>query len=358
MSIYLSIFGYFHALPDIIQYVILSIVCGLGLLGCVAYLIYAERRVIGLMQMRKGPNVVGWFGLLQPIADAIKLLCKEVIVPRFAHKKLFKIAPIVTLAIPLALTSIIPMDVNVISVIHDKIIVIPRVLSDINAGILLWLAMSSMSVYSIIMAGWASNSNYAFMGAMRSASQMISYEVVVSVALFPIIMLTHSFNLGDIGATMHLAPWYITASLIPNALIVFIGILAETNRHPFDLPEAEAELVAGYNVEYSSMAFGMFFLGEYGSMIIASAIFSICFLGAWYSPFDELNFIPAPLIFGSKITFCLFVFIWIRAAIPRYRYDQLMSLCWKKLMPISLVLFVCDAWWIYFTDYSSPLLGW
>ena len=289
----------------------------------VAYLTYVERKVIAAMQLRKGPNVVGPFGLLQPIADAIKLLVKETIVPTGANTVIFLIAPVLTFVLALVAWAVIPFSEDL-------------VLADINVGILYLFAISSLGVYGIIMAGWASNSRYAFFGALRSAAQMVSYEVSMGFVMITVLVCVGSLRLTDIVLAQKTVWFFIP--LFPMFVIFFISTLAETNRAPFDLPEAEAELVAGYNVEYSSMTFALFFLGEYANMILMSAMTVVLFLGGWLPPFDvaPLNWIPGPLWFGAKIAAVLFVFLWVRATFPRYRYDQLMRLGWKVFLPLSL----------------------
>lgn len=296
------------------------------LLLSVAYLTYAERRVIGLMQMRKGPNVTGPFGLLQPIADAVKLMFKETIVPKPADKIIFYLAPVITFVLALIGWAVIPFDKGL-------------VLADINVGVLYVLAISSLGVYGIIMAGWASNSKYAFLGAVRSSAQMVSYEVSMGLVVVTVLIATGSLNLTDIVEAQRDRPLWIDLMMAPMAVVFFISILAETNRLPFDLPEAEAELVAGYNVEYSSMTFAMFFLGEYANMILVSAMMTLFFLGGYLPPFGItfLDFVPGIIWFVLKICFILFTFLWIRASLPRYRYDQLMHLGWKIFLPISLL---------------------
>ncbi|MES2215186.1 MAG: NADH-quinone oxidoreductase subunit NuoH [Pseudomonadota bacterium] len=295
------------------------------LILCVAYLTYAERRVIGLMQLRRGPNVVGPFGLLQPIADAVKLVFKEVIVPTNADKIVFTLAPMITFVLSLIGWAVIPFDKGL-------------VLADINVGVLYIMAISSLGIYGIIMAGWASNSKYAFLGAVRSAAQMISYEVSMGLVIVTVLMTTGSLNLTDIVEASAHRPWWIELLMAPMAVVFFISVLAETNRLPFDLPEAEAELVAGYNVEYSSMAFALFFLGEYANMILVSAMTTIFFLGGYLPPFniEALKFIPGIVWFLWKISILLFIFLWIRATLPRYRYDQLMRIGWKFFLPLTL----------------------
>jgi NADH-quinone oxidoreductase subunit H len=300
----------------------------LPLLIAVAYLTFAERKVIASMQMRKGPNVVGPFGLLQPLADGLKLMSKELIIPSGSNKALFILAPMVTFTLALIGWAVIPVDYDI-------------VLADINVGVLYLLAISSLGVYGIIIAGWASNSKYPFLGAIRSAAQMVSYEVSIGLIIITVLLCSGSLNLTAIVESQE-DVWYIIP-LFPMFIIFFISILAETNRHPFDLPEAEAELVAGYNVEYSSMTFAMFFLGEYANMILMSAYATILFLGGWLPPHHSLDFIPGPIWFALKVAFMLFLFIWARAALPRYRYDQLMRLGWKVFLPLSLLAVVIVA---------------
>lgn len=293
------------------------------LIIAVAYLTYWERKVIGAMQLRKGPNVVGPFGLLQPFADGLKLLLKEVILPIGANKLLFLIAPMVTFVLALVGWAVIPFEKG-------------AVLADINVGVLYLLAISSLGVYGIIIAGWASNSKYAFLGAIRSAAQMVSYEVCIGFAVVAVVLVTGTLNLTEVVTAKR--NWIEEILLFPMFIIFFVCILAETNRHPFDLPEAEAELVAGYNVEYSSMSFALFFLGEYANMILMSAIATLLFLGGWVPPFGWQGgaFIPGFVWFAIKISFLLFCFLWVRATFPRYRYDQLMRLGWKVFLPITL----------------------
>jgi NADH-quinone oxidoreductase subunit H len=297
----------------------------LPLLLSVAYLTYAERRVIGLMQMRRGPNRVGPFGLLQPIADAVKLIFKETIVPTPASKIVFMIAPMITFVLSLVGWAVIPFSEG-------------WVLSDMNVGVLYVLAVSSLGVYGIIMAGWASNSKYAFLGAIRSSAQMISYEVSMGLVIVTVLLVTGSLNLSEIVEHQRDMPFWIHLLLAPMAVVFFISVLAETNRLPFDLPEAESELVAGYNVEYSSMSFALFFLGEYANMILVSAMTVTFFMGGYLPPFgiSFLYLIPGFIWFILKICFLLFVFLWIRATLPRYRYDQLMHLGWKVFLPLTL----------------------
>jgi len=327
-----------YILPLII--ITLKILCiTIPLVICVAYLTYAERRVIGLMQLRRGPNVVGPFGLLQPIADAIKLLFKEVIIPTPADKALFLLAPMITFVLSLIGWAVIPFDKGL-------------VLADINVGVLYIMAISSLSVYGIIIAGWASNSKYAFLGAIRSSAQMISYEVSMGLVIVTVLLTTGTLNLSEIVEMQRTIPWWIDLMLLPMGVVFFISVLAETNRLPFDLPEAESELVAGYNVEYSSMGFALFFLGEYANMILVSGMTTTFFLGGYLPPFgiNCLNFIPGFIWFILKIGFLLFCFLWIRATLPRYRYDQLMRLGWKVFLPLTLFWVVLVSSVLMFTD--------
>ena len=319
--------GYVLPTALIVAY-ILAIV--LPLVISVAYLTYAERKVIAAMQLRVGPNVVGPFGLLQPIADGLKLLMKETILPSGANRVVFILAPMVTFSLSLVAWAVIPFDQG-------------WVLADINVGILYLFAVSSLGVYGIIMAGWASNSKYAFLGALRSAAQMVSYEVAIGFVIITVLLCVGSLNLSDIVMAQK-GLWF-CIPLLPMFVIFFVSALAETNRAPFDLPEAEAELVSGYNVEYSSMTFALFFLGEYANMILMSAMTAILFLGGWLPPLDiaPFNWIPGPIWFGLKIAFVLFCFLWVRATFPRYRYDQLMRLGWKVFLPFSLVWLIVTA---------------
>lgn len=307
----------------------------LPLLGAVAYLTLMERKVIASMQLRQGPAVVGPFGLLQPLADGLKLMLKEVILPQSANKILFIIAPIITFTLALIGWAVIPFSENF-------------VVANVNIGVVYLLATSSLGVYGIIISGWASNSKYAFLGAIRSSAQMISYEVSIGLIIISVALLAGSLNLSEIILAQK-NQWYVLP-MFPMFLLFFISALAETNRHPFDLPEAESELVAGYNVEYSSMPFSMFFLGEYANMILISAFASILFLGGWLPPFDcdFCNIIPGFIWLFLKITILLFCFIWVRATLPRYRYDQLMRLGWKVFLPFSLLWVVGTASFIVF----------
>jgi NADH-quinone oxidoreductase subunit H len=304
----------------------------------VAMLTWAERRVLAAMQLRKGPNVVGPFGMLQPFADAIKMLMKETIIPAGASPALFVMAPMITFILAMVAWAVVPVNEG-------------WAVADINVGILYLFAISSLGVYGIIIAGWASNSKYAFLGALRSAAQMVSYEVSMGFVIVTVLLCVGSLNLTEIvRAQQNL--WFVIP-LFPMFVIFFISALAETNRAPFDLPEGESELVAGFFVEYSSMSFALFFLGEYANMILMSALVTILFLGGWYPPLDiaPLNWIPAPIWFVLKVCFCLFVFVWVRATFPRYRYDQLMRLGWKVFLPFSLL-------WLVLTAAVLKLAGW
>ena len=300
------------------------------LLIAVAYLTLAERRVIGFIQLRKGPNVVGPFGLFQPFADALKLMAKETILPAGANKVVFLFAPMLTFILSLVAWAVIPFGEGL-------------VIADINVGILYLFAVSSLGVYGVIMAGWASNSKYAFLGALRSAAQMVSYEVSMGLVIINVLLCAGSLNLSEIIEAQR-DMWF-ALPLFPMFIVFFISTLAETNRAPFDLPEGESELVAGYFVEYSSMSFALFFLGEYANMILMSSMTVILFLGGWLPPLDiwPLNMIPGPLWFILKIMLVLFVFLWVRATTPRYRYDQLMRLGWKIFLPFSLIYVVLTA---------------
>ena len=314
-------------------YIVANLVKILGiiipLLLAVAFLVLAERKVMASMQRRKGPNVVGVFGLLQPIADGLKLMIKEPILPSSANLFLFIMAPVITFTLSLVAWAVIPFDYGM-------------VLSDLNVGILYIFAISSLGVYGVITAGWSSNSKYAFLGALRSAAQMVSYEVSIGLIIITVLICVGSCNFSEIVLAQKQI-WF-GIPLFPLLIMFFISCLAETNRAPFDLPEAEAELVAGYNVEYSAMGFALFFLGEYANMILMSSLCTILFLGGWLPIVDiwPFNWIPGTIWFSTKVLFFLFTYIWVRAAFPRLRYDQLMLFGWKMLLPFALcwVVFV------------------
>lgn len=323
----------------ILVWILIKIVCiVLPLLLSVAYLTFAERKVIGYMQVRIGPNRVGFRGLLQPFADVIKLILKEIVVPEKANRYLFAVAPLFTLAPALAAWSVIPFQPEI-------------VLANINAGVLFIFAMSSLGVYGILIAGWASNSKYAMMGALRSAAQTISYEIAMGFSLVGVLLASGSLNLTEIvnsqtGGIWHW--WFIP--LFPLFVIFWISGVAETNRAPFDLAEGESEIVAGFHVEYSAVGFALFFLAEYASMILISAVASLVFLGGWLSPFEGIPFlndifffVPGFVWFFVKIALFLFLYLWMRATFPRYRYDQLMRLGWKVLIPVSIVWVIVTA---------------
>jgi NADH-quinone oxidoreductase subunit H len=308
------------------------VVIAVPLILAVAYLTYAERKIIGWIQVRIGPNRVGPLGLLQPFADVLKMLFKEIVVPSGANRWLFFVAPMLSLAPALAAWAVIPFT--------DRL-----VLSDINAGLLYILAMTSMGVYGVILAGWASNSKYAFLGCLRSAAQIVSYEIAMGFALVGVLMAANSLNLGEIvvGQEGGVAYWYIWP-LLPLFVVYLVAGIAETNRHPFDVAEGESEIVAGFHVEYSGIAFALFFLAEYMNMILISALCATMFLGGWLAPLPILNHGPLAPILGDgllwlfvKMCLILFVFLWIRATFPRYRYDQIMRLGWKVFIPVTLV---------------------
>ena len=303
----------------------------------VAYLTLAERKVIGWMQVRIGPNRVGPFGLLQPFADVLKMLFKEIVVPTGANRWLFFIAPMLSLAPALAAWAVVPFSESL-------------VLSNVNAGLLYILAMTSMGVYGIILAGWASNSKYAFIGCLRSAAQIVSYEIAMGFALVGVLMVANTLNLGDIvrGQDGGVSHWYLWP-LLPLFVVYLVSGIAETNRHPFDVAEGESEIVAGFHVEYSGIMFALFFLAEYMNMILVSALASVMFLGGWLAPLPILNDVAVfgahplgdgLLWLGLKVAAVLFVFLWVRATFPRYRYDQIMRLGWKVFIPVTLVWIV------------------
>lgn len=301
------------------------------LILAVAYLTYAERKIIGYIQVRIGPNRVGPWGLLQPFADVFKLLFKEIILPSHSNRYLYIIAPILAIAPAFIAWVVIPFDEG-------------WVFADINAGLLFLLAMTSLGVYGVIIAGWASNSKYAFLGALRSAAQVVSYEIAMAFALVGVVMAAGSLNLGDIvraqsGGFLH---WY-WLPLLPLMVVYWISAVAETNRAPFDVAEGESEIVAGFHVEYAGITFAIFFLAEYANMILLSAVASVMFLGGWLPPCEKLAFIPGIVWLGLKVAFFLFLYLWFRATFPRYRYDQIMRLGWKIFIPVTFVWFIVEA---------------
>ena len=303
----------------------------------VAMIVWLDRRVWAFVQKRRGPNVVGPFGLLQSLADALKYVFKEIIIPASSDKVIFILAPIITMTLALIAWAVIPFSESL-------------VLADINVGILYLFAISSLGVYGIIMGGWASNSKYPFLGAIRSAAQMVSYEVSIGIIIINVLLCVGSLNLNDIvKAQQNL--WFVIP-LFPMFVIFFISALAETNRPPFDLPEAEAELVAGYQTEYSGMMYAMFWLGEYANILLMCAMGSILFLGGWLSPIDlfPFNIIPGPLWMIFKILFLFILFALVKATVPRYRYDQLMKLGWKVFLPLSLIWVVLTASYLFYFD--------
>ena len=314
----------------------------LPLMGCVAYLTLWERKLIGWIQIRLGPNRVGPFGLLQPIADALKLLTKEIILPAASNKALFLLGPIMTIMPALAAWAVVPFGPDV-------------ALANINAGLLFIMAITSMEVYGVIIAGWASNSKYAFLGALRASAQMVSYEIAMGFCLVVVLMVSASLNLTDI--VMGQGKGYFAAMgagvlswnwlpLLPIFLVYWIAGIAETNRHPFDVVEGESEVVAGHMIEYSGMAFAMFFLAEYANMILISLLATIMFLGGWLPPFDFLSFIPGWIWLGIKTFVMVSMFLWVRATFPRFRYDQIMRLGWKIFIPVTLVWLVVVGLWM------------
>jgi NADH-quinone oxidoreductase subunit H len=330
-------FWYGYALPTIVTVgEVLAVV--VPLLLVIAYYTYAERKVLAFSQLRKGPNVVGPFGLWQPFADGLKFFLKETIIPSGANRIVFIAAPMVTLTLALIAWAVIPFDTGM-------------VIANINVGILYLFAISSLSVYGIIMAGWASNSRYAFLGALRAAAQMVSYEVSIGFVLVTVLLCAGSLNLTDIVLSQrHI--WF-AIPLFPMFVVFFISGLAETNRAPFDLAEGESELVAGYFVEYSSMTFLLFFMGEYANMILVCAMTAILFLGGWLAPFGIAPFtwVPPPIWFLLKVAFAMFCMLWVRATFPRFRYDQLMRLGWKVFLPFSLL-------WVMLTAGVLTAFGW
>jgi NADH-quinone oxidoreductase subunit H len=332
---------------QILEILLSGLLVALPLLLAVAYVTLWERKILGAMQRRKGPNVVGLFGLLQPLADGLKLLLKESVFPTQANRVLFLLAPLFTFSLSLSFWIVLPFDEHIL-------------LSDIDLAILVIFGISSLGVFGILMAGWSSNSKYAFLGAIRSASQMVSYEVSIGLILINVILCAGTLNLVGIVESQNYI-WY-CIPLGPIAILFFVSILAETNRPPFDLPEAEAELVAGYNVEYSAMGFALFQLGEYGNIIVMSFLFAILFFGGWDAPFpfnlilenmfDDNSIISLIhiIVLISKVVLIIFVFVWVRATLPRYRYDQLMGLGWKVFLPISLAFVIWVPALLYFLD--------
>ncbi|WP_374320582.1 NADH-quinone oxidoreductase subunit NuoH [Aquabacterium sp.] len=313
----------------------------LPLLGCVAYLTLWERKAIGWSQIRPGPNRVGPGGLLQPIADAVKLIFKEIIVPTAANKGLFFLGPIMTIMPALAAWAVVPFGPEV-------------ALSNVNAGLLFLMAITSLEVYGVIIAGWSSNSKYAFLGAIRASAQMVSYEIAMGFCFVIVLMTAGSLNMTDIvmsqnkgmfaGAGWNFLSWN-WLPLLPITVVYFISGLAETNRHPFDVVEGESEIVAGHMIEYSGMAFAMFFLAEYANMILVSTLCAIMFFGGWLPPVEALSFIPGWIWLGLKAFIIVTMFLWVRASFPRFRYDQIMRLGWKIFIPLTLVwLIVVGVW--------------
>lgn len=324
MTFLAELFGEYWVPVQTVTWTLIKIVAiVLPLMIAVAYLTLAERKVIGYMQVRIGPNRVGYWGLLQPLADGLKLLFKEIILPTASNKGLFFLGPVLAIAPAFAAWAVIPFDATL-------------VLADIDAGLLYILAMTSVAVYGVIIAGWASNSKYAFLGSLRSAAQIVSYEIAMGFTLVGVLMCANSLNLGKIvmgqaGGFWH---WYFIP-LFPLFVVYFISAVAETNRAPFDVAEGESEIVAGFHVEYSGMAFAVFFLAEYANMILVSMLAALMFLGGWLSP---VPFIPDSILWLlAKVAFLLFLFLWFRATFPRYRYDQIMRLGWKIFIPITLV---------------------
>ena len=326
-----------------VLWILIKIVCVLlPLMGCVAYLTLWERKAIGFTQIRLGPNRVGPFGLLQPIADALKLLTKEIIIPTAASKGLFVLGPVMTIMPALAAWAVIPFGPEV-------------ALANINAGLLLLMAITSLEVYGVIIAGWASNSKYAFLGAMRASAQMVSYEIAMGFCLVVVLMVSGSLNMTDIvmgqakgmGAEngLNFLSWN-WLPLLPIFVVFFISSLAETNRHPFDVVEGESEIVAGHMVEYSGMSFAMFFLAEYANMWLVAILAVLLFLGGWLPPFEFLSFIPGWIWLGIKTFTVVTTFLWVRATFPRFRYDQIMRLGWKIFIPVTLVWLVVVGGWM------------
>ncbi|MCP5141587.1 MAG: NADH-quinone oxidoreductase subunit NuoH [Chromatiales bacterium] len=331
------VMAFYADLPLVVQILTKIMIIVMPLMLGVAYLTFAERKIIGYMQVRIGPNRVGPRGWLQPIADAVKLMFKEIILPSSANRFLFVVAPVLSIMPALAAWAVIPFGDGMI-------------LSNLDAGLLYVLALTSVGVYGVIIAGWASNSKYAFLGALRSAAQIVAYEIAMGFALVGVLMAAGSLNLEKIvqaqeGGFLH---WY-WLPLFPLFLIYFISGVAETNRAPFDVAEGESEIVAGFHVEYSGMTFAVFFLAEYANMILIAALTSIMFMGGWYSPFPGIPVIGEPSVFWllAKISFFLLLFLWFRATFPRYRYDQIMRLGWKVFIPLTIVWLVVEGVFVY-----------
>lgn len=327
MEWFAQLFGDYWPNVELVGWTLIKIIAIVGpLMIAVAYLTYAERKVIGYMQVRIGPNRVGFFGLLQPMADGVKLLMKEIILPTASSKGLFLLGPVLTIAPAFAAWAVIPFDGT-------------KVLANIDAGLLYVLAMTSIAVYGVIIAGWASNSKYAFLGSLRSAAQIVSYEIAMGFSLVGVLMCANSLNLGNIvlgqeGGFWH---WYFIP-LFPLFIVYFISAVAETNRAPFDVAEGESEIVAGFHVEYSGMAFAIFFLAEYANIWLVCTLAALMFMGGWLSPFP---FLPDSILWlFAKMAALVFFFLWFRATFPRYRYDQIMRLGWKVFIPITIVWIV------------------
>jgi NADH:ubiquinone oxidoreductase subunit 1 (chain H) len=328
---------------ELIWIVLKIVAIAVPLILAVAYMTYAERKVIGWIQVRRGPNRVGPLGLLQPFADVFKLVLKELLVPAQANKALFIIAPLMVIAPAFAAWAVVPFNAGV-------------VLADINVGLLYILAMTSLGVYGIVLAGWASNSKYALLGAMRTGAQVVSYEIAMGFALVGVLMAARSLNLTEIVEAQAGPFWnWYWLPLLPLFIVYWISGVAETNRAPFDVAEGESEIVAGFHVEYSGTAFALFFLAEYANMILVSALASIMFLGGWYSPFHGVpvlgpifDLVPGPLWLFAKMAFFLFCYIWFRGTFPRYRYDQIMRLGWKVLIPVTVVWLIVESLMIIF----------
>ena len=331
MELFAQIQEFFGPVWPLVWAMVKIVAIVLPMLIAVAYLTFVERKVIGYMQVRLGPNRVGPKGLLQPIADALKLMTKEIVIPTGANKVLFLMAPILSIMPALAAWAVIPFDPDL-------------VLANVDAGLLYVMAITSMGVYGVIIAGWASNSKYAFLGSMRSAAQIVSYEIAMGFALVGVLMMAHTLNLGEIVRKQEGVLSWNFVPLFPMFLVYLISGVAETNRSPFDVAEGESEIVAGFHVEYSGMAFAVFFLAEYANMILIATMTSIMFLGGWLSP---VPFLPSGFPWlAMKVAFVLFLFLWFRATFPRYRYDQIMRLGWKVFIPVTLVWLIVIGGWM------------